>query len=316
MKKIIILFASILILFSGTRSLITREEFEEAKKHVEFEVLDYEKVVEIFRDMHPRDPDMARKNYLENKMELASKHKEQIENQTFLALEAKENLPKEFWWVQTRPECYSPAMHQEDCGSCYIFATVTVLQSRICIQSRGRINPILSPQDVLSCGTFHQKCIGGSLRGSWKYLEDVGTCSLPCKPYVSGDGSIPKCNDFCDDHHFIFKRWKAVKNSLKVIMNDNEALKREVYENGPVSTQMETWEDLILFKGGIYIHSWGEPTGGHGIIIEGWGYSDIHKKEYWILRNSWGTTWGDNGYFRVLFDSYGIDIGAASSPLI
>ena len=315
MKKIIVQLAFILMLFSVTVSLMTREEYEEAKEHVQFEVLDYEKMVEIFKDMHPRDADVSRKTFLENKMFLASEYEKQIKDQNFLALETNENLPKEFWWVQARPECYSPVMNQKDCGACYIFSTVTVLQSRLCIQSRGRINPILSPQDVLSCGTFHNKCDNGTLRGSWDYLEDVGTCSLQCKPYVSGDGAIPKCNNFCDDYHFEFKRWKAIKNSLKVVMG-NEAIKREVYENGPVSTQMETFEDLGIFKGGIYIHSWGKSTGGHGIIIEGWGYSEIHRKEYWILRNSWGADWGDNGYFRVLFDSYEIDAGGASSPLI
>jgi C1A family cysteine protease len=316
MKKIVMQFAFILLLVSGTLSLITREEYDEATKHVEFEVLEYEKVVEIFQDIKPRDPDVARKNFLENKIFMASKYKEQLENQNFMALETGQSLPKEFNWVNVRPGCFSPPLHQKNCGSCYIFSTVTVLEARICIQSQGQINPILSPQDVLSCGTFHDKCDGGTLRNAWDYLEDFGTCSLQCKPYVSGDGSVPKCKDSCDNKEFSFKRWKAVKNSLKIILRNNEAIKREIYQNGPVSTQMETWEDLSLFKGGIYIHSWGKSTNGHGISIVGWGYSEIHKKEYWILRNSWGTDWGDNGYFKVLFDNYDIIGVITSSPLI
>jgi C1A family cysteine protease len=317
MHKMALFFTLILVFLSGTLSLLTREEYEDFKKNVEFEVLEYEKVVEIFKDMKPSDPDLSRKIFLEDEMYLLSKYKEQTENDNFLALQTKLALPKEFDWTKIKPECFTPVINQSNCGSCFIFATVSVLEERICIHSAGKVLVNLSQQDVLSCDTNHDKCNGGSLGNTWEYLENVGTCSYSCKPYISYNGSVPKCSNSCENPKMNIHRWKAVKNSMKIMYRSNEDLKNEIYLNGPVSSHMETWEDLSIFKGGIYIHSKGIKTDPHAVNIVGWGFSDIYRQEYWIVRNSWGSDWGDNGYFKVLFNKYSLgQVAVASLPLI
>jgi C1A family cysteine protease len=313
MKKLAQYLTLILIIVSGALCLITREEYEEAKKVVQFEVLEYEKVVEIFKDREFGNSEVIRKNYLQDKMFLRAKSKEQAENDNFLALESLASLPKEFDWRKVRPDCFQPPIDQSNCGSCYIFATVSVLEERFCIHSSGKIKNILSQQDVLSCDDKHYKCHGGTLFYTWEYLENVGTCSYQCKPYVSYDGFVPNCKNSCDNTSYNFFRWRAVKNSMKVIQGDNERIKQEIYLNGPVSSHMETFEDLGIFKGGIYIHGWGKQTDPHAINIVGWGYSDTYKSEYWIVRNSWGKDWGSAGYFGVLFDYYRIGEQAVAS---
>jgi C1A family cysteine protease len=87
--------------------------------------------------------------------------------------------------------------------------------------------------------------------------------------------------------------------------------------NGPVSAGMVTFEDIGPFQGGVYIHRVGKQTDHHAIVLIGWGYDVNYRSEYWIVRNSWGPEWGDQGYFKVLMGMYEIETMVnASLPLV
>jgi C1A family cysteine protease len=194
-------------------------------------------------------------------------------------------------------------MAQRNCGSSYIFPTTSVLEERFCIHSRGKIRPILSQQDVLSCDTKHDKSDGGILSYTWEFLENVGTCSYVCKPYVSFDGSLPKCLPYCDNTIFNYFKWKAEKNYMRVIAKNHKLIKEQIYLNDPVTTFMETWEDIFAYKSGYYFHNWGDPSDAHAINIVGWGYDENYKRDYWIVRNSWGTDWENKDTLRSFLAS-------------
>ena len=90
-----------------------------------------------------------------------------------------------------------------------------------------------------------------------------------------------------------------------VIMEDPEAIKQEIYLNGPVTTFFLAFTDLLYYKSGVYHKTSGEFGGGHAVKIVGWGKTETEK--YWIIANSWGPEWGMNGYFWMREGELAVD---------
>ena len=93
------------------------------------------------------------------------------------------------------------------------------------------------------------------------------------------------------------KKYRSVKNSL-VELGDVESIKIEILANGPVETGFTVYADFFNYTGGIYQHLSGAAEGGHAVKIVGWGVEGT--KHFWIVANSWGPYWGEEGYFRIL----------------
>jgi cathepsin B len=72
-----------------------------------------------------------------------------------------------------------------------------------------------------------------------------------------------------------------------------------------METGFQVWEDFTHYKGGIYQYEYGTWLGGHAVKIIGWGVEG--GINYWIVANSWGSSWGENGFFRIAFGQCGID---------
>ena len=316
MKIISLNIAMFLVLVSSCLCQMDPEFYHDLKETAPFEVLEFDKIVEIFKDYKQGDPEIARRNQMEDLRLMKERIKQQSESESFLALD-KDNivLPQEFDWRKVKPDCFSPPEDQQNCGSCFIFATVSAFEERICIKSKGKKKANLSQQDVLSCDRNHFKCEGGTLFNTWEYLENFGTCSSHCKPYMSFNGFVPMCSNQCNNRAHSYFKWKAKKNSIIVIEKDVQKIKEEIYKNGPVTTSMGTFADLKAYKSGIYMHTRGKPSDPHAITIVGWGHNAPLKIDYWIIRNSWGPNWGENGYFKVMIGYYGVaDYIIASEP--
>jgi len=81
-------------------------------------------------------------------------------------------------------------------------------------------------------------------------------------------------------------------------------MKAEIYKNGPISCGMDVTDAFENdYKGGIYSEKKMFPMINHEIAIVGWGYDEDSKTEFWIGRNSWGTYWGEMGFFRMKMHS-------------
>lgn len=84
-----------------------------------------------------------------------------------------------------------------------------------------------------------------------------------------------------------------------------DAIKTELYKNGPAGASFSVYEDFYNYKSGVYHHVTGSYKGGHAVKILGWGVeNDIN---YWLLANSWGTSWGMEGFFKIKQGDCGID---------
>jgi len=208
-------------------------------------------------------------------------------------------LPLSFDSRTQWPDCVTPIRNQEHCGSCWAFSATTALTDRFCIASKGKSKVLLSPQYLVSCDSTNLACHGGLLDRVWTFLEKNGVVSETCFTYKSGDGkNIPKCPKTCDQTSEKLVLYKAVQGSSKPLTCATQ-LQNEIMTNGPVITGFIVYEDFMHYKSGIYKHSTGNKLGGHAVRVVGWGSEN--NQSYWIVANSWGPSWAENGYFRIAF---------------
>lgn len=140
-------------------------------------------------------------------------------------------------------------------------------------------------------------CHGGTLPNVWNYVDKNGAVADSCMPYTSGDGSnatcpLPSCSGDGGDSQ-VFRCPVA-----HTTMDTDEAIQGGVMTAGAVEVGFTVMEDFMNYKGGIYNYSSGLALGGHAVKIVGWGKH--FSTFYWIVQNSWGPTWGENGYFRIV----------------
>ena len=152
-----------------------------------------------------------------------------------------------------------------------------------------------------------QGCGSGTPETAFLYLTTYGTVTDNCWPYVSGDGHVPECMDHCV--YTTTVEWKKYYTSSFWIVSGIEDIKNDVLTYGPLNTGMLTFPDFHAYKGGIYVVTDPQPQAGHTVVIIGWGTENLN---YWICQNSWGTAWGEDGYFRIAYGEALIDYLACS----
>lgn len=172
-------------------------------------------------------------------------------------------------------------------------------------------------------------CHGNTLYNAWEYLYVVGTNTLECLPYdtilhstSTNQNDLPFCfdvtgnnSDMCADHDYNFftgemrgtpARFFRCTHFFSVagVAKDGGSernIRHIIYAWGPVSTGFVVYPDFYTFDPKKEIYRWngqGKPIGGHAVEIVGWGIENNVK--YWIIKNSWGPNWGNNGYFRIV----------------
>ena len=211
--------------------------------------------------------------------------------------------PREKW-----PGCIHPIRDQGHCGSCWAHGSSEALSDRFCIAGK---DVIISPQDLVSCDPHDKGCNGGGDITPYMYLSEPGAVSDACFPYVSGTGHVPPCVTKCANGEPLV-RHRCVLGSVvvKAIVGTQQ---QELYDHGPLSTAFSVYQDFIYYKSGVYSHKTGELLGGHAIKVLGWGVEG--ELRYWLCANSWGTKWGENGFFRIKIGDSGImDRGVGCTP--
>jgi len=81
------------------------------------------------------------------------------------------------------------------------------------------------------------------------------------------------------------------------MLDNDEQIQAAVMVAGAVEVGFYVYEDFMNYKSGIYTHQEGQVLGGHAVKIVGWG--EQGTQFYWIVQNSWGSSWGENGFFRI-----------------
>lgn len=178
---------------------------------------------------------------------------------------------------------------QGQCGSCWTFSSTGASEGAWAIAT-GKLMD-LSEQQLVDCATGvsygSHGCNGGQMEGADKYLIANGQCSLASYPYTASDGKCQTCSPVA-----------RFSNCSDVKPNDQVSLKGAV-ALGPVSVAIEA--DTRYFQsysGGILDASTCGTTLDHGVLVTGYGTDN--GKKYWTVKNSWSSTWGEQGYVRIL----------------
>ena len=178
--------------------------------------------------------------------------------------------------------------NQQQCGSCWAFSTIASVEGAWALSGNSLIS--LSEQELVDCSAQegNQGCNGGLMDQGFQYIIDnSGVCSETEYPYKATDGQCLQCKTV------------ARISSYFDVQTMNETAILAAIQNGPLSIAIEADQQSFQFySGGIYSDVGCGTNLDHGVNLV--GYGSENGKDYWILRNSWGTTWGENGYMRIL----------------
>ncbi|CAH1174077.1 unnamed protein product [Phaedon cochleariae] len=186
-----------------------------------------------------------------------------------------------------------PIRDQGQCGSCWAFSTVASVEGQAAIKSGSQIP--LSQQQLVDCATYeyhNSGCDGGYMLRGFEYIRDHSLESEADYPYTARDERC-KAND----------RRKGIVEltGYKTVPATEESLKEAVGTIGPISVAVNSipWRH---YGGGVFNNN--ACTGlelDHGVTAVGYGTENGLK--FWLVKNSWGTGFGESGYIRIIRDS-------------
>jgi cathepsin B len=222
---------------------------------------------------------------------------------TFVPRKLLTALPASFDSRKKWPKCVGIIRNQGNCGSCWAYSGTSTLADRVCVATKGKSkNILMSPQELVSCSN-NGGCAGGYATKFWEYANATGVVSESCLSYKSNNkGSttnVGSCPAKCDNKKTLLNKASAYYSTKTQYFKGVPAIKAELMARGPLMARLVIHKDFFSYKKGIYHHVSGPEVGGHFIRLIGWGYDKKSKTEYWICANSWGTSWGENGFFRI-----------------
>jgi len=199
-------------------------------------------------------------------------------------------LPSHLDWRDNSGNYVTPIRDQKSCGSCWAFATTAALESATLITlGTPGVDINLAEQILVSCSGAGS-CSGGYPSYASDYFQDTGLPLESCYPYTGTNGTCGNaCSNWQSSTYKIVDWWGVTKSV--------DALKNALYTYGPLVTTMQVYSDFDSYQSGVYSYVTGYLRGGHAILLV--GYDDAGQ--YFICKNSWGTWWGESGYFRIAY---------------
>ncbi|XP_072378111.1 cathepsin L-like proteinase [Diabrotica undecimpunctata] len=235
--------------------------------------------VNQFADMTPEE--------FKAKLGMQAKNRPKI-NKTRHVQNVNAEVPDSIDWRQK--SAVLEVKDQGNCGSCWAFSATGSLEGQNHIINGKSVS--LSEQELLDCSTDYGNgdCEeGGLMTSAFEYIKDNGIESESSYPYKGIQGL---CQRRAGQSVIQIQGYKEIENN-------DEALRQAVGTVGPISAAMYA-EPIQFYFGGIFDNKAcynDESYLDHGVLVV--GYGEENNKPYWIVKNSWGQWWGEQGYFRI-----------------
>lgn len=221
-------------------------------------------------------------------------------------ISSAQELPEAFDWCALG-KC-TPVRNQGSCGSCWAFSTVGVFESKLLIADSS--NQDLSEQYLVSCNTNGWSCDGGWFAHDyhiWKTPpseSEAGAVLESFFPYRAAN--LPCSGPYL--HPYRALSWSYVDPNMDILTPTE--IKQAIYTYGPVAAAVCAGSAFDYYRGGVFATNESSACGSsmvnHGIVLVGWDDSE----GVWILRNSWGSSWGESGYMRIRYGISNVGFGA------
>ena len=249
--------------------------------------------------------EMGLLGYVPGPQEPSLEEQERLARENFLTfgLPEEPTYPPSHDWRSANGDFITAIKDQNPCGSCVAFGTSAAVEGTLRVERNDpNLAVDLSEAYLFFCVARSQdrRCTGPEM-GWWPAaaldaLKADGAPDEACYPYIAQDQD---CTGLCAD-------WssRATKISSWQEITRHDEMKEWLSLRGPLVGTMTVYEDFILYyTGDVYRYVSGKRGGGHCICIL--GYDD--EGQFWIGKNSWGTRWGESGFFRIAYGQCAID---------
>jgi C1A family cysteine protease len=190
----------------------------------------------------------------------------------------------------------SPVKNQGQCGSCWSFSSTGALEGAY-FNKYGKLISF-SEQQLVDCDNFRNGgkdmgCKGGLMDNAFAWIGgNGGLCSESDYPYVSGETAK---NGVCQTSCSLVKN-SAIKEFVDIIKSSDEEMMDAISQQ-PVSIAIQADQrEFQLYKSGVFTGTCGTNL-DHGVLLV--GYGELDGLDYYLVKNSWGTSWGDAGYIKL-----------------
>lgn len=263
--------------------LVTKEYTDYLKKHVSWEVVDYED--NIFRGWTVEEANLFLGSTIQN------------DESSLPYFTTDKAIPSQIFW--DGDSCTSPVRNQGNCGAGWAFAVAGMLSDRCC--RTGIYRGWLSPQELVSCDRKNSGCGGGWASIALNYVqENNGLVEEECFPYVA---RMKDCPEKCANG----KEWDKTHKCNCV--NPKQCIGKDQIKgcigSGPIVVTFDVYSSFFTYRSGIYkCDGKGTHVGTHSVSAI--GFADTPEC-YILARNSWGMNWGEFGLFKIACETCGVE---------
>ncbi|GBG33598.1 Cysteine proteinase 2 [Hondaea fermentalgiana] len=271
------------------RQAIWRTSVALVERHNARDDVSYTLAVNEFADMTPEE---FAQQYLMNE-EASQGCSATARGEWTWSREDNMDLPDSVDWREKN--IVSKVKNQGKCGSCWTFSTTGTLESHLALYKKEHV--LLSEQQLIDCAGAYDNhgCSGGLPSQAFEYIHYNGGLETEDEyPYKGKDGASCSFNNS-------MSLPGQVRGVVNVTAYDEDSLAAAVATKGPVAVAFEVMSDFRLYNSGVYE----SPDCGtrphdvnHAVQAVGYGVSE-DGTPYWLIKNSWGPEWGDDGYFKM-----------------